>query len=300
MTTVKTHIANPSATISFKLGDYVQLIKLRLTLLVVFSAGVGYLFGVTESLVWSHLGLLLLSGFLITGSANGINQIIEKDLDKLMVRTANRPVATGRMQVWEAIVITMVMGIAGVAILSIFMNSITALLGLFSLLSYAFVYTPMKRTTAFAVLAGAFPGAMPPIIGYVAIAGNIDIACIALFMIQFVWQFPHFWAIAWILDDDYKRAGFRLLPVNGLRDRQSGLMVFLSTLLLVPFSIFPVYFGVISMWSGLAILVASLAFLYLAYKVYSECDVAAAKRLMFGSIIYLPVIQILLVIGRLN
>jgi len=282
------------------LGDYVQLIKLRLTLLVVFSAGVGYLFGVTESLVWSHLGLLLLSGFLITGSANGINQIIEKDLDKLMVRTANRPVATGRMQVWEAIVITMVMGIAGVAILSIFMNSITALLGLFSLLSYAFVYTPMKRTTAFAVLAGAFPGAMPPIIGYVAIAGNIDIACIALFMIQFVWQFPHFWAIAWILDDDYKKAGFRLLPVNGLRDRQSGLMVFLSTLLLVPFSLFPIYFGVISMWSGLTILVASLAFLYLAYKVYSECDVAAAKRLMFGSIIYLPVIQILLVIGRLN
>ncbi|MBL4657338.1 MAG: protoheme IX farnesyltransferase [Flavobacteriales bacterium] len=270
MSTLKTHIANPSPGFSLKLRDYVQLIKLRLTLLVVFSAGIGYFFGVADPIVWSHLGLLLLSGFLITGSANGINQVIEKDLDKLMSRTANRPVATGRLQVTEAIVFTSIMGIAGVAILSIYMNSIAALLGLFSLVSYAFVYTPMKRVTSFAVLAGAFPGAMPPIIGYVAIAGNIDIACAALFMIQFVWQFPHFWAIAWILDDDYKKAGFQLLPINGLKDKRSGFMVVLTTLLLVPFSVFPIHYGVISMWSGLTILFASLCFLYLSYRVYTD------------------------------
>ena len=299
MSTVKTQIANPTTTDSFRLKDLVQLIKLRLTLLVVFSAGIGYLFGAVEPIVWSHLGMLLLSGFLITGSANGINQILEKDLDKLMSRTADRPVATGRMQVWEATIITSIMGLAGVTILSIFMNNIAALLGLFSLLSYAFVYTPMKRNTAFAVLAGAFPGAMPPIIGYVAITGNIDLACIALFMIQFVWQFPHFWSIAWILDEDYKKAGFQLLPIDGLKDKQSGFVVFISTLPLIPLSIFPIGFGVISMWSGLTILVSSLAFLYAAYKVYVDCDEAAAKRLMFSSIIYLPVVQILLVLGRL-
>ena len=118
-------------------------------------------------------------------------------------------------------------------------------------------------------------------------------------MIQFVWQFPHFWSIAWILDEDYKKAGFQLLPVNGLKDKQSGLLVFASTLLLLPFSIFPIHYGVISMWSGIAILVASLAFLYLAYRVYAECDIPSAKRLMFGSIVYLPVVQILLVLGRL-
>ena len=299
MATVKTQIASRSTSISFRLKDLVQLIKMRLTLLVVFSAGVGYMFGATAALDWFHLTMLLVSGFLITGAANGINQIIERDLDKLMTRTANRPVATGRMKVLEATVITAIMGISGVLILSIFMNSITALLGLFSLLAYAFVYTPMKRTTSFAVLAGAFPGAMPPIIGYVAITGNIDIACIALFMIQFIWQFPHFWAIAWILDEDYKKAGFKLLPINGLTDKRSGIMVFLSALLLVPFSIFPIHYGVITMWSGLSILAASLAFLYLAYRVYTDLDTAAAKRLMFGSIIYLPIIQILLVIGRI-
>jgi protoheme IX farnesyltransferase len=299
MSTIKTHIANPSVSVSYRLRDYIELIKLRLTLLVVFSSGAGYLFGITEPIVWTHFGLLLLSGFLITGSANGINQILERDLDKLMTRTANRPMATGRLQVWEATVITAVMGIVGVIILSIFMNSITALLGLFSLLSYAFVYTPMKRTTSFAVLAGAFPGAMPTVIGYVAITGDIDLACIALFMIQFIWQFPHFWSIAWLLDDDYKKAGFQLLPLEGLKNKRSAFVVFISALLLIPFSIFPIAVGVISMLSGLAILISSFAFLYLAYRVYTDCDAAAAKRLMFGSIVYLPFVQILLVLGRL-
>jgi protoheme IX farnesyltransferase len=299
MPAVKTHISTPGVSVSYRLRDYVELIKLRLTLLVVFSSGAGYLFGITEPIVWTHFGLLLLSGFLITGSANGINQILERDLDKLMSRTANRPVATGRMQVWEATLITAVMGIAGVTILSIFMNSLTALLGLFSLLSYAFVYTPMKRATSFAVLAGAFPGAMPTIIGYVAITGNIDLACTSLFMIQFVWQFPHFWSLAWLLDEDYKKAGFKLLPLEGLKNKRSAFVVFISALLLIPFSIFPIAFGIISMLSGLAILIGSLAFLYLAYRVYTDCDAAAAKRLMFGSIVYLPVVQILLVLGRL-
>jgi len=299
MSIAKTHVSNPTSASTFRIKDLVQLIKLRLTLLVVFSAGIGYLFGAVEPIVWSHLAMLLLSGFLITGSANGINQILEKDLDKLMSRTADRPVATGRMQVRDATVVTATMGIAGVAILSLFMNNIAALLGLFSLLSYAFVYTPMKRTTAFAVLAGAFPGAMPTVIGYVAITGNIDLACIALFMIQFVWQFPHFWSIAWILDEDYKKAGFQLLPLAGLKDKRSGFVVFLSALLLIPLSIFPIGFDIISMWSGLMILVCSLAFLYAAYKLYVDCDAAAAKRLMFGSIIYLPIVQILLVLGRL-
>jgi len=299
MTFAKTETLRSSAILIAKMQDYLQLIKLRLTLLVVFSAGMGYLFALSGSVNWGHLSLLLLSGFLITGSANGINQIIEKDIDKLMTRTADRPVAAGRLSSLEAGIITVILGVFGVAILSVFMNSITALLGLFSLLAYAFVYTPLKRHTSFAVLAGAFPGAMPPIIGYTALAGSIDMACMVLFAIQFVWQFPHFWSIAWILHEDYKKAGIYLLPGDGKKTKKNAKFIFLSTILLLPPSSLPLVFGIINGYFGMVIILASFAFLYLAYKVYKECSQESARQLMFGSIVFLPLVQIILVLGRI-
>ena len=297
--TTISHKTNPLEILLLKSSDYLQLIKLRLTLLVVFSAGMGYLFAVSAPIGWSHFSLLLLSGFLITGSANGINQIIERDLDKLMSRTANRPVAAGRLHPAEAVMLTGLMGIAGVTVLSVYMNTISALLGLFALLSYAFVYTPLKRFTPLAVVAGAFPGALPTIIGYTAISGTIDIACIAIFAIQFVWQFPHFWAIAWLWDDDYKKAGFNLLPVKGEKNKQTGLVVFLSTVFLIPVCTFPLLSNLVNIYAGFAMVALSLVFLYFSYIVYRDCSLQAAKRLLLASITYLPVIQLILVFGKI-
>ncbi len=299
MTIAKTEALTGFSVIVAKIKDYLQLIKLRLTMLVVFSAGMGYLFALSDSINWGHMSLLLLSGFLITGSANGINQIIEKDIDKLMTRTAGRPVAAGRLSSFEAGVVTAIMGVFGVAVLSVYINSIAALLGLFSLLAYAFVYTPLKRHTPFAVLAGAFPGAMPPIIGYTALTGSIDIACMVLFAIQFVWQFPHFWSIAWILDEDYKKAGIYLLPGDGKKTKKNAGFVFLSTILLLPFASLPLILGIVNGFFGAAIILASLGFLFLAYKVYQDCSQEAAKQLMFGSITFLPLVQIILVLGQI-
>jgi len=299
MTLAKTNTLTISSFLISKIQDYLQLIKLRLSVLVVFSAGMGYLFVPSDSINGSHFMLLLLSGFLITGAANGINQIIEKDTDKLMSRTADRPVATGRLSSLEAWLITTIMGFLGLLILYLYMNNLTAFLGLFSLLAYAFVYTPLKRITSFAVLAGAFPGALPPIIGYTAISGSIDQACMVLFAIQFVWQFPHFWSIAWILDGDYKKAGICLLPGDGYKTKKNAKFIFLSTIILLPFSSMPLFFGIIDALYGSAIIFASFGFLYFSYKLYLECSQEAARQLMFGSIVFLPLVQIVLVLGRI-
>ncbi len=299
MLTDKIYVPDIRSILLSKTQDYLQLIKLRLTVLVIFSAAMGYLFAVHSSVNWEHLCLLLLSGFLITGAANGINQIIERDSDKLMTRTANRPVATERLSVVEASILTTIMGIAGVVILGVFMNSVCAALGLFALLSYAFVYTPLKRISPLAVLAGAFPGAIPPIIGYTAITGTIDMACLLIFAIQFIWQFPHFWSVAWIFDDDYKRAGFRLMPSKEGRGKKSAWIIFICTSILIPLSLLPVLFEIIGTYSGIVIILCSLLFLYRAFNLFRSGSLRAAKQLMFGSFFYLPVVQLILVFGKI-
>jgi len=287
-----------SISLVSKLKDYSQLIKLRLTVVVVFSAAMGYLFAVTGTVDWMHFGILLLSGLLITGSANGINQIIEKDLDKLMTRTADRPIAAQRMEVLEAVLITSIMGIIGVSLMAIFMNPTAAILGMVSLLAYAFIYTPLKQKTSFAVLVGAFPGAFPVMIGYTAITGTIDMTCMLLFSIQFLWQFPHFWSIAWILDDDYKKAGFNLLPSKGGRNKNSALQTLLYALILIPVSLLPAKLGLINSYSSIIVLVCGLVFAFQAFNLYRDCSIKSAKQLMIGSFLYLPIVQLVLVLGK--
>jgi protoheme IX farnesyltransferase len=276
------------------LSDFKKLIKLRLTLLVVFSASICFLIGehYQDSIHWMNWLKLIVGGFLVTGTANGFNEIIEKDLDKLMSRTLDRPLPSGRMTTGQALVLSLVMGIAGTYLLGS-LNLLTGILSVFSIFLYAFLYTPMKRKSPIAVFVGAIPGALPPLIGYVASHGQIDTIALVLFGIQFVWQFPHFWAIAWVIDDDYKKAGFRLLPTTH-RDRTSAVVTLASTLILVPVSLLPTLLGFGGYLIALVSLVMGLIFSYQAFMLAKNLDVKSARKLMFGSFIYLTVVQLVL------
>ncbi|HXC05732.1 MAG TPA: heme o synthase [Bacteroidia bacterium] len=297
-------IEKPTHTTS-KFSDYAAFIKLRLSALVVFSAAISFatashLLYPELSLNWAKLGWLILGGFLVTGASNGFNQVIERDLDKLMTRTMNRPLPQHRMSVNEALILASLTGITGVGILWYFMNPLSGMLGFLALLLYTLVYTPLKQKTPFAVFVGAFPGAIPPMLGYVAATpgnGHIGLYATVLFAVQFMWQFPHFWAIAWVSDEDYRKAGFRMLP-SGERDKATAFQVFLYALFLIPISLFPVFFRMCGSVSEVIILLAGIAFCYQAYKLYKTCTVAAARQLMFGSFFYLPVVQLAILLGK--
>jgi protoheme IX farnesyltransferase len=280
-----------------KLSDFSKLIKTRLTVLVVFSASISFLIGSmantkTHGVInWENWVKLIIGGFLVTAAANCFNEIIEKDYDKLMKRTMDRPIPAGRMMTGQALVLGLFMAILGTYLLGS-LNLTTGLLSVFSIILYAFAYTPLKRVSPIAVFVGAIPGALPPLIGYVAGYGTIDQVALILFGIQFVWQFTHFWAIAWVLDDDYKLAGFRLLP-TGQRDRASAIIVFVITIFLIPVSWLPTYYGYGGYYVGIVSLVCSLLFLYQSFVLMRTLAIKDAKRLMYGSFIYLPVVQLM-------
>lgn len=284
-----------------KLADYAQFVKFRLSTLVVFSAFIGYVIGAGDTFSWAKLGWLVLGGFLVTGSSNGFNQILEIDLDKLMDRTANRPLPQKRMSVTEALILAVIMGITGISILTLKLNSMSGILGTAALLSYSAIYTPLKRITPLAVFVGAFPGAIPPLLGHVAATegfGEIQFQAWMLFAIQFVWQFPHFWAIAWVVEDDYKKAGFHMLPSKGGRDKSSAFQVLVYTLFLLPISLSPVFFRMSGALSAILITTAGIMFAWQAYRLYKDLSIKAAQQLMFGSFIYLPVVQLAIMIGK--
>jgi protoheme IX farnesyltransferase len=287
-----------------KIRDYAQFIKLRLASLVVLSAAIGFVIGtrvgneVTFS--WTKMLILILGGFLVTGSSNGFNQIIERKIDKLMDRTQNRPLPQERMGFAESFLLALIMGIIGIAVLWVYMNPMSGILGTSALLLYTVVYTPLKRITPFAVFVGAFPGAIPPLLGCVAATsgfGEITIQAWILFAGQFMWQFPHFWAIAWVLDDDYKKAGFRMLPSLSGRSKSSAFQILVYTLFLLPISLLPVLFHMSGIISAIIITLAGTYFCYQAYTLYRKCDVGSARKLMFGSFLYLPVVQFAVMIG---
>ena len=283
-----------------KLADYATFIKLRLASLVVFSAVLGFLIVTKGSVDWAKVAWLTLAGFLVTGSANGFNQIIEIKTDKIMDRTMMRPLPQERMSVSEATVLASVIGIIGLVILWFFLNPLSSLLSALSILLYVGMYTPLKKTTSFAVLVGAFPGAFPPLLGAVAATGgfgHVPYEGLVLFAIQFVWQFPHFWAIAWVMDDDYKKAGFRLLP-SGERNKASAFQIVMYTIFLLLMSMVPVYFGITkAFFATLTILICGLLFFYQAIKLYRDCSIKSARQVMFGSFAYLPFVQLAILFG---
>jgi len=293
---LRTITITPQSAVYQKLSDYLQLFKFRLSLTVVFSSVVAYTIAIQEFYFFNAL-LLFLGGFLITGGANAFNQLLEKDFDKLMKRTRNRPLAAGRMNMPEAILAAGVSAITGISILWVFFNPLGALLGAVSLLSYAFVYTPLKRLSPFAVLVGAIPGALPPLIGWVCATGTFGFGGFVITSIQFLWQFPHFWAIAWIAHDDYKNAGFKLLPSSGGQDKHTALLSVFYIVILIAVSFIPLVSGMVGYVSGGVIFLSGVGFLLLAFRLYKSCEVKDAKNLMVGSIIYLPVVLIALLAG---
>ncbi|MFA6275200.1 MAG: heme o synthase [Pedobacter sp.] len=290
-------------------SDFSKLIKFRLTFLVVFSASVTFLIGskiqidrnIVDGINWTNWLILIVGGFLVTASANCFNEIIEKDLDKLMARTKDRPMPAGRMTTGQGLVLGLIMGMAGTSLL-VKLNPETGLLSVFSILLYAFAYTPLKRKSPIAVFVGAIPGALPPLIGYIAaIGGQSEIGyvpvdyqiALILFLIQFVWQFPHFWSIAWVLDDDYKKAGFRLLPTKK-RDKTSAVFTFVSTLILIPVSLLPTFYGFGGYYIAGVSILAGLVFSYFAYQMMVKMDLPSARKVMFCSFIYIPLVQVVL------
>lgn len=275
------------------------LTKFRLSGLVVFSAAMGFIIASGSGFSWTRLIVLVIGGFLVTGSSNAFNQIIERDLDKLMERTANRPLPAGRMGVPEAMLASFIMGIVGVGILWLAINPLCGVLSLLSLLIYVFIYTPAKRLTPFSVLIGAIPGAFPPLLGWIAFTGEVGLEGLTLYAVQFIWQFPHFWGIAWVLHDDYKRAGFRMLPSRGGRDKKSAFQTFVYTICLVPMALLPQFFGFTGSITTVLMLVCGLLFTMQAVNLYVNCETDAARKLMFGSFIYLPVVQIVWMIDKL-
>lgn len=283
-----------------KMADYSQLLKLRLTLTVVFSAAMGFILAPAEATDWAQLGLLVLGGTMVVGAANGINQVIERNYDKMMLRTANRPVATNRMSVNEAVIFSFITGLGGVFLLGYYFNDVTGYLALFSLISYAFIYTPLKRVSPIAVLVGAFPGAVAPMLGWTAVTGSIDAGAIALFAVQFFWQFPHFWALAWVLDDDYRRAGFYLLPSFEGRGKKSAFQVLIWTTVLIPAVLLPMQIGIVGITSTIIAVAASVAMVWLAVRLYKDCSMQNARRLMFGAFIYLPLVLLAYVFDKVG
>lgn len=281
-----------SLTLS-KAKDYAQFAKLRLATLVVFSAFLSYLLAVRSMPIdWFKVLFLVVGGFLVTGASNGFNQIIERDLDKLMKRTRTRPLAAGRMQVPEGILVASIMGILGIAILWFFLNPLSGALGALALFLYAAVYTPLKRVTPFAVFVGAFPGAIPPMLGYIAETGEFGLIPGVLFAVQFIWQFPHFWAIAWKTHDDYQRAGFNLLPSKGGRDRSTAFQILIYSIFLLPISLAPYVLQIGDLISFSIVAVAGIWFTYKAIKLFNSLEEKDATAVMFASFIYLPVVQL--------
>jgi protoheme IX farnesyltransferase len=288
-----------SLTIAGKVRDYMLLIKFSLSFMVVFSAVISYLLAPNVvAFDWARIILLFLGGMLVTGSANAVNQIVEKDTDALMKRTAKRPLASGRMSATEAWTFAIVALIAGLFILADF-SWLAAGLALLSWFIYAYMYTPLKKVSAISVLVGAVPGALPCLIGWAAGQEELTIGGWVLFAIQFFWQFPHFWAIAWIAHKDYSNAGFKLMPSVEGPSRYSAIQSVIYSLVLIPVGTLPYLTGMSGMVSFWIVLAANLFMLTQCIRLYREMQVKAARRVMFSSYIYLPVVLLALLADKL-
>lgn len=278
--------------IGFKAKAYFELLKFRLTTFVVLSAIFGYLMAPhTGAIDWVGLVVVMIGGFLVTGASNTFNQVLEQEFDLLMSRTRNRPLPSGRVSPSEGVTLALVSGVLGIVLLGWYFNLVAALLGIVALLSYAFVYTPLKRISRVSVLVGAFPGAMPTLIGWAAVTGDLGIGAWILFGFQFIWQFPHFWAIAWLLDDDYKKAGFKMLPSASGKSSFTATIILLYTALLIPLSFLPFKMDMVGWVSLVVIGIAGIYFTFQSFMLLRKLDAGSARKLMLGSFLYLPVIQ---------
>lgn len=282
-----------------RLRDYMQLLKPNLSFMVVFSSVIGYLLAPGTPFLWSRVLLLFAGGLLVTGGANTINQILERNSDRYMKRTMFRPMPDGRMTAAEAWIFAGVAGLSGVLVLSHFFNPLAGFLSFLSLLLYAFAYTPMKKIHPVAVFIGAIPGALPPLIGWVAATGSLGFGGWILFLIQFFWQFPHFWAIAWVAYDDYKKAGIQMLPSSAGKTPFTGLQCMFYSIVLIPLAVMSRVAGITGnagMWIAIG---CGLFYFAASFVFFQKSDDRSAKKLMFSSFIYLPVVLMALLFDKI-
>jgi len=273
--------------------EYLQMSKLRLTSLVVVTAVLGYIIAIVKTSAQFEIGQfvgLIIGGFLLTASSNTLNQIIEKDSDKLMSRTQNRPLATNRATVTESLVFAFITGILSLLLLGLALNATAAFLGFASLIFYAFLYTPLKKMSPIAVFVGAFPGAVPPMLGFVGATGQMSFEAVMIFGIQFFWQFPHFWSLAWVLHDDYQKAGYFMLPSRQGKSKKSAFQIWWYTLIMTIMSIAPFY----TKFSGLPYLITAVicgtVMMWYGRILYKTLKDEDARKLMFASFLYIPII----------
>ncbi len=294
-----TTISGNYTGIKMLITDVKQLIKVGLSLSVVFSSLAGYLLAI-EKVNYSTLSLLALGGFLMVGASNAFNQIIEKDTDALMKRTRNRPLPTSRMSVNLALTIAIIFTIVGLGILY-YINAKSAMFGAISIFLYTSAYTPLKSVTPLTVFVGAIPGAIPFMLGWVAATNEFGIEAGILFMIQFFWQFPHFWAIGWLQFDEYKKAGFNMLPMN-TKDKAAVKQIIFYTTIMILVSVVPVLriTGDFYIHPLTAVIVALLGclMLYYAIKLHNTLKDIEARKLMLASVLYVTVVQIIYVIDK--
>src|SRR5690554_268522 len=289
-----------SDSILLRLRAYFDLMKLRLSAVVTFSAVFGFILGHSGTVfAWNSFFGLLIGGFLVSGASCAMNEIWERELDKLMKRTRNRPLPSETISVTEAYWFTFLIAVLGVSMLWIYTNPLTTWLGVLSMVLYAFVYTPLKRVGPIAVFVGAIPGALPPLLGWTAATGGISHEALIIFGIQFIWQFPHFWAIAWVSDEDYKKAGFKLLPSGGKRDMNTAIQIMIYTLFLLPLGLLPTYFGLTGLNSGIVATICGVLFLAQTFSLMKDGSRKSALRIMFGSFLYLPVVQIAYMLDKI-
>jgi len=287
---------------NIKMADLAALMKLKLSALVVLSSVLGYLMG-TSSADFIEILTLILGGTLLTGGSNGFNQVWERNQDALMNRTAGRPLPTGSLSVEMAVLFSGFISITGIGILWLFLNPLCGILGLLALYSYVFLYTPLKRVNSVGVTVGAFPGAIPPMLGYVAASGSFGLEPGLLFALQFMWQFPHFWSIAWVAKADYDKGGFKMLPFNKGKTRFTSFYIALSSLLLIPVSVLPWFIGengaMIGNVAGFSTLIIGITYFLITLRfAFTRAD-KHAKQVMFGSFFYLPLVQILFVLDKI-
>lgn len=278
------------AAASSYVADFNALVKFRLTSTVVFSSVMAYLIAAPNTIVWLKVLILGVGGFLVTGAANVLNQVLERDYDKLMTRTADRPLAAGRMDISSAVLIAGFMSLFGITLLAMF-NPATGLIGMIALISYAFVYTPLKRESPAAVTIGAVAGALPTLIGAVAAEGVPTMLGLTLFAVQFLWQFTHFWSIGFLSFEDYKNAGYKFIPSrNGRVSKQIAVQALLYAISLIPVSFLTYYLGVTGIVSSISVAILSIVFTGFAWNFYQKFDRSAALKLMFSSLFYIPVV----------
>ena len=289
---------SPSITtlsLSEKVGCYAQLFKLKLTSFVVISAVFGYLIGAT-TYNFTEIIYLIIGGFLITCSSNAFNQVIEKNYDKLMDRTKNRPLPLNKLTSKETIWVSSIIGIIGIAILWM-LNPLTGILGALAIFMYVALYTPLKRVSTISVFVGAFPGAFPPMLGWVAATGSFSLEAGILFAMQFIWQFPHFWAIAWKVNDQYTKAGFKMLPF-GKKNKTTATIILISSVSLMAASFMPEFFNITGGISTIVLLALSALMVYPSIRLLQTLNDKYALRIMLMSYLYLILSLTIILIDR--